>query len=462
MNTKKVNIKIFSDSEDITAINTGLRQIELESIPIAFTNPNSFAPEDDTILILQVDSLASGILAEVQRYRRELKNKIIVVIRNNNALLVSTIAKMNLTDIFVFPYEIVKFTNYIKEIIENGLYRTTEVSSEDVISDRYNLTNIVGTSPKFAHTIDLAKKVAKQSSSNILLLGDTGTGKGLFARAIHNYGTANKEPFVDVVCTAIPENLLESELFGYEAGAFTSARTRKLGLFEIAANGTLFLDEIGDMSLNLQAKILRAIEKKVIKRLGGVNDIPINARIISATNKNIDEMVEEGTFRRDLFHGLNVVTIALPPLKDRSEDIISLADFFIDGFNKQFNKSVKKIGKELKYFFLGYPWPGNVRELKNIIERAVLLSENGELNLGDFSNLINSVPATIQTGIGNSDVPENVIRLDLNYGTTDLKKLTKHYAVQVLDKVGGNKSQASKLLGISRPKLDTLVNKKIK
>lgn len=462
MSIKKVNIKIFSDNEDITSINAGLRQIELESIPIAFTNPNTFAPEDDTILILQVDSLASGILAEVAKSKRDIKNKIIVVIRNNNALLVSTIAKMGLQDIFVFPYEIVKFTNYIKEIISNGLYRTTNLSPDELINDRYNLTSIVGSSPKFSRTIDLAKRVSMQSSSNILLLGETGTGKGLFARAIHNYGAESKEPFVDIVCTAIPENLLESELFGYEAGAFTSARTRKLGLFEIAGTGTLFLDEIGDMSLNLQAKILRAIEKKVIKRLGGVNDIPINARIISATNKNIEDMVEEGSFRRDLFHRLNVVTIELPPLKERSEDIISLADHFIDEFNTQFNKSVKKIGKELKYFFLGYPWPGNVRELKNIIERAVLLSDNGELNLNDFSSLINSVPAAIQSNLNSDTVPENVIRLDLNYGTTDLKKLTKYYTVQVLEKVGGNKSQASKLLGISRPKLDTLVNKKNK
>jgi two-component system response regulator AtoC len=460
MSIKKVNIKIFSDSEDIGSINSGLRQIELESIPIAFTNPKSFAPEDDTILVLQIDSLASGLLAEVAKTKRDIKNKIVIVIRNNNALLVSTIAKMGLQDIFVFPYEMIKFTSYIKEVIANGLYKTTESLDDEEVSKRYNLEYIIGSSPKFSRTIDLAKKVSKQSSSNILLLGETGTGKGLFARAIHNHGTDNKEPFVDVVCTAIPENLLESELFGYEAGAFTSARTRKLGLFEIAANGTLFLDEIGDMSLNLQAKILRAIEKKVIKRLGGVNDIPINARIISATNRSIEQMVEDGSFRRDLYHRLNVVTIELPPLKERSEDIIHLADYFIDEFNLQFNKSVKKIGKELKYFFLRYPWPGNVRELKNIIERAILLSENGELNLDDFSTLINSVPATLQLNSNLDEMPENVIRLDLNYGTTDLKKLNKHYAIQVLEKVGGNKSQASKLLGISRPKLDTLVAKK--
>lgn len=460
MSSNKVNIKIYSDSDDISSINAGLRQIELESIPIAFTNPKTFAPEDDTILVLQIDSLASGLLSEVAQIKKDIRNKIIIVIRNNNALLVSTIAKMGLQDIFVFPYEMVKFTSYIKEIIANGLYRTTDLNQQQDVNKRYNLTNIVGSSPKFARTIELAKKVSEQSASNILLLGETGTGKGLFARAIHNFGKNRKDPFVDIICTAIPENLLESELFGYEAGAFTSARTRKLGLFEIAENGTLFLDEIGDMSLNLQAKLLRAIEKKVIKRLGGINDIPINARIISATNKNIEQLIEEGSFRRDLYHRLNVVTIELPPLKDRLDDIITLADHFIGDFNLLFNKSVKKIGKELKYFFLGYPWPGNVRELKNLIERSVLLSENGELNLSDFSSLIDSVPAIIQSDSHDEKIPENVIRLNLNYGTTDMKKLARHYAIQVLEKVGGNKTQASKLLGISRPKLDTLVTKK--
>lgn len=214
------------------------------------------------------------------------------------------------------------------------------------------------------------------------------------------------------------------------------------------------------MSLNLQSKLLRAIEKKVIKRLGGVTDIPINARIISATNKNIEQMVAEGSFRRDLYHRLNVVTIELPPLRDRGEDIITLADFFISEFNKNFNKSVKKIGRELKFFFLGYPWPGNVRELKNVIERAVLLSDNGDLRLNDFSNLRHSVPAVTFNVEPDKQLPDNIIRLDLNFGTTDLKKLTKFYAKQVLDRVGGNKSQASKLLGISRPKLDSLISKK--
>lgn len=459
MNSKEVKIKIYSDTEDISPINSGLRQIELESVPIAYTSPKSFYPEEDTIIIMQIDSLDSKLLQEISSQRKNISNKIIIIIRSNNALLVSSIVKMGFTDIFVFPYELVKFTIYIKDIIANGLYKTTSFKNNENVSDRYDLTSIIGSSPKFNKTVELAKKVSDQSSSNILLLGETGTGKGLFARAIHNYGKYRNEPFVDIVCTAIPENLLESELFGYEAGAFTSARTKKPGLFELAGEGTLFLDEIGDMSYGLQAKLLRAIEKKVIKRLGGVVDISVNARIISATNRNIEKMVEDGLFRRDLFHRLNVVTIDIPPLREREEDVIYLANHFIDQFNKDFSKSVKKITRELKYFFLGYPWPGNVRELKNAIERAVLLSENGDLSLSDFTNLINAVPVVANNLIGD-EIPSNIVRMDLNYATTNLRKLSKHYAGLVLEKVGGNKSQAAKLLGISRPKLDTLLSKK--
>jgi two-component system response regulator AtoC len=459
MSIKKVKIKIYSDSDDVSSINSGLRQIELESVPIAFTSAKTFVPEEDTIIILQIDSLDSKLLSEIAPLKKDIPNKFIVVVKGNNSLLISSIVKMGFYDIFVFPYELVKFSSFVKEIISNGLYKTS-TQNEDELHSQYDLSLIIGNSPIFKRTIELAKKVAQQSSSNILLLGETGAGKGLFAKAIHNYSHSRDESFVDIVCTAIPENLLESELFGYEAGAFTSARTRKLGLFELAGKGTLFLDEIGDMSFGLQAKLLRAIEKKVIKRLGGVVDIPVEAKIISATNKNIAQMVEDGFFRRDLFHRLNVVTIEIPPLRDRGEDIILLANHFIENFNKDFNKTVKKISKELTHFFLGYPWPGNVRELKNAMERSILLSETGELNLKDFSALINTVPVNTIQYDSQSEIPNNIIRMDLNYGTTDLKKLSKYYATQILQKVGGNKSQAAKLLGVSRPKLDSLLSKK--
>ena len=305
--------------------------------------------------------------------------------------------------------------------------------------------------------LNLANKVSEKSSANVLILGDTGTGKGLFARAIHNNGKTRAFPFIDIVCTAIPENLLESELFGYEAGAFTDARTRKIGLFELADKGTLFLDEIGDLSINIQTKLLRAIEKKVIKRLGGVADIPINARIISATNRDLDSMVEDNLFRRDLFHRLNVVSIEVPLLREREDDIVILANHFIKEFNFQFEKSVKKIDKDLQHFLKGYSWPGNVRELRNAIERAVLLSDSDKISIDDFSNLIRTTQIEFQDNISSEKIPNNVVRMDINYGTTGLRKLEKHYAREVLKRLNGNKTQAARLLGISRPKLDTLL-----
>ena len=228
-------------------------------------------------------------------------------------------------------------------------------------------------------------------------------------------------------------------------------------MFELAGKGTLFLDEIGDLSLNIQTKLLRAIEKKVIKRLGGVTDIPINARIISATNRNLEEMVEKKSFRRDLYHRLNVVSIEIPPLRERGEDIILLANHFIADFNKQFDKSTKKLDKDVQHFMLGYPWPGNVRELRNAIERAILLSDDAKLQLKDFSNLIKNVAIDSSEVLETMNVPTHIIRMEVNYGSTDLKKVEKHYAHEVLMKLGGNKTQTARILGISRPKLDTLL-----
>jgi transcriptional regulator with PAS, ATPase and Fis domain len=365
--------------------------------------------------------------------------------------------KQDFFDIFVFPYEVLKFTSFLSEVISNKSYITETDHVGTFGMSRHGIKSILGESEKLLRAVDLASKVSEKSNSNVLILGETGTGKGLFARAIHNNGPANQFPFIDIVCTAIPESLLESELFGYEAGAFTSARTRKVGLFELADRGTLFLDEIGDLSNNIQSKLLRAIEKKVIKRLGGIVDIPINARIISATNRDLETMVERNLFRRDLFHRLNVVSIEIPSLRERGEDVVLMANHFIEEFNKQFNKSVKRLEKDVQHLLMGYPWPGNVRELRNAIERAVLLSEDKKLQLIDFANLINNVPLTVQDGITLVDIPSNIIRLDVNYGMTNLRKLDKQYAKEVLAKLGGNKTQTAKLLGISRPKLDTLL-----
>ena len=457
MDEVPVNIKVFSDSSDVVSITSALKQLSLKGIPINFTFPENFMPEDNDIIVLQLESMESLKLKEVITIRNKINNKILIIIRNADALFVTSLLKFGFYNIFVFPYEVLKFTALLAEIISNKTYITEGNRLGTFGVNRQGINSIIGESESLLRVLNLANKVSEKSSANILILGDTGTGKGLFARAIHNNGKTRAFPFIDIVCTAIPENLLESELFGYEAGAFTDARTRKIGLFELADKGTLFLDEIGDLSINIQTKLLRAIEKKVIKRLGGVADIPINARIISATNRDLDSMVEDNLFRRDLFHRLNVVSIEVPLLREREDDIVILANHFIKEFNIQFEKSVKKIDKDLQHFLMGYSWPGNVRELRNAIERAVLLSDSDKISIDDFSNLIRTTQIEFQDNISSEKVPNNVVRMDINYGTTGLRKLEKHYAREVLKRLNGNKTQAARLLGISRPKLDTLL-----
>ena len=452
-----VNIKIFSDSSDVVSITSALKQLSLKGIPINYSLPTAFSPEDNDIIVLQLESMESALLKDLLSVKNKIANKILIIIRNADALFVTSLLKYGFYNIFVFPYEVLKFTSLLAEIITNRAYITESNRSGTFGVNRQGIKSIVGESDSLMRIINLAMKVSEKSNANVLILGETGTGKGLFARAIHNNGKSSAFPFIDIVCTAIPENLLESELFGYEAGAFTNARSRKVGLFELADKGTLFLDEIGDLSISIQTKLLRAIEKKVIKRLGGVVDIPINARIISATNRDLDSMVEENLFRRDLYHRLNVVSIEIPPLRERGDDVVILANHFINEFNIQFDKSVKKIDKDLQHFLKGYSWPGNVRELRNTIERAVLLSDIGKISIKDFSNLIRTTQIDFQENEDGECVPNNVIRMDINYGTTELRKLEKHYAREVLKRLDGNKTQASRLLGISRPKLDTLL-----
>jgi len=457
MDEVPVIIKIFPDSSDVVSITSALKQLSLKGIAINFTFPETFIPEDNDIIVLQLESMESLKLKDVIAVRNKINNKILIIIRNADALFVSSLLKFGFYNIFVFPYEVLKFTSLLAEIISNKTYITEGNRLGTFGVNRQGINSIIGESESLLRVLNLANKVSEKSSANVLILGETGTGKGLFARAIHNNGKTRAFPFIDIVCTAIPENLLESELFGYEAGAFTDARTRKIGLFELADKGTLFLDEIGDLSINIQTKLLRAIEKKVIKRLGGVADIPINARIISATNRDLDSMVEDNLFRRDLFHRLNVVSIEVPPLHEREDDIVILANHFINEFNIQFEKSIKKIDKDLQHFLKGYPWPGNVRELRNAIERAVLLSDSSKINIDDFSNLIRTVQIDFQDSITSEKIPNNIVRMDINYGTTGLRKLEKHYAREVLKRLNGNKTQAARLLGISRPKLDTLL-----
>src|SRR6202008_2310340 len=230
-------------------------------------------------------------------------------------------------------------------------------------------------SPKSAELMSFVQKVAASEANTILIQGESGTGKDLIAKAIHYESVRQEKPFVAINCSAIPETLMEAELFGHERGAFTDAKTMKKGLFEMADGGTLFLDEIGELSPLLQAKLLRVLEDQVIRRVGGVRDMQVDVRVIAASNRDLERAVRDSQFRQDLYYRLAIIAIFIPPLRERKEDILPLVDAFLDRYNRRFKKSVRGISEETRKLLLNHSWPGNVRELKNTIERAMILED---------------------------------------------------------------------------------------
>jgi transcriptional regulator with GAF, ATPase, and Fis domain len=312
--------------------------------------------------------------------------------------------------------------------------------------------NMLGTSKKMVGIFHVVEEVAKHDT-NVLIQGESGTGKELVARAIHRRSTRSAKRFVDVNCAAIPGTLLESELFGYEAGAFTDAKRRKLGLLEYASGGTLFLDEIGEMSLPLQAKFLRMLEDGYIRRLGGTENIPVDVRFIFATNKDLSKMIGDNSFREDLYYRVSVVPIQLPPLRERHDDLILLARFYVEEFNRKFNKKVKGFSKEAEEILKQYSWPGNVRELKNIVERIMILR-----NVGAYITAEN-IPAEIKPASAPAAVRQeeawmsllSAQGMDYKEATEELsKKIREKILSRALELSAGNKSRAAKLLRVSR------------
>ncbi len=452
-----IKIKLYSDFEDITSISGAVKQIQLSYPSLEFQCLSDLKIEEDDIIIIQIKTVDSEYFNAVLDERDGIPNKLIFVLPENDAVLVSTVAKLGFSEIFVLPYELFKFVNYIKEVIENNAYVTSSIPTEVFAESINSFDTFLGDYSEIKKLKSISKKLAERNDINILITGETGTGKGLLAKAIHKYSKTKDAPFVEIMCMAVPESLIESELFGYEPGAFTNARTRKHGLFELAENGTIFLDEIGELNHSIQIKLLRTLEKKIVRRLGGTTDIPLNAKIISATSHNLQSMVEEGSFRNDLFHRLYVVSLDIPPLRERGDDIMLLVMHFINQYNLQFGKNVQSIEPALKRFFLEYEWPGNVRELKNSIERAVLLGDGKKLKLSQFSFLVQKVeyPSSIKTRL-----PATNLHLEADYKKINLRTLSGMYASTVLKKVGNNKSKTAKLLGISRPKLDSLLEEK--
>jgi len=324
----------------------------------------------------------------------------------------------------------------IEKLVEHQRLIEENISLHQKLEDRYRFENIVAKSRKMQQVIEVVKVVAK-SNATVLITGDSGTGKELVARAIHSQSYRKDRPFVAVSCAALPESLLESELFGHEKGAFTGAYAQRRGKFEVANRGTLFLDEIGEMSANIQVHLLRVLEEKEFTRVGGNDLIKVDVRVISATNKDMKKAVTSGQFREDLYYRLNVVTIELPPLREREEDIPLLAQHFLKKFAVENQKDITGFSPEATDFLLKYEWPGNVRELENAIERAVILAKNSYIKVADLPS-------------------ENLLPTHSTIPRGSLREVEGERILTVLGETGGNYSEAARILGISRV---TLYNK---
>jgi len=375
---------------------------------------------------------------ELLKRAKEISPGIEVIIITAYGSIPTAIAAMKegAYDYIEKPFRPEKAELLVEKLVEHQRLLEENISLHRKLEERYRFENIITKSSKMQQVIELIKVVAK-SNATALIIGETGTGKELVARAIHSQSYRKDKPFVAVSCAALPESLLESELFGHEKGAFTGAYTQRKGKFEIANKGTLFLDEIGEMSANIQVHLLRVLEEKEFTRVGGNELIKVDVRVVSATNRDLKEAVANGQFREDLYYRLNVVTIELPPLRERREDIPLLAEHFLKKLALENQKKVAGFSPEATEFLLRYDWPGNVRELENAIERAVILAK---------SSLIES-----------ADLPHQ--SLSLAYSALpgkNLKEMEKNHIWGVLSETRGNYSEAARILGITRM---TLYNK---
>jgi two-component system response regulator AtoC len=333
------------------------------------------------------------------------------------------------------PFNLDEVVLLVEKALETSRLRREVRTLRSSQSREYGFDAIIGNSPAMQQIKGLLARVAASPASTVLLTGETGTGKDLAAKAVHYNSDRASRSFVNITCSALPEQLLESELFGHERGAFTDARQQKRGLFETADGGTVFLDEIGEMTATLQAKLLRFLEEKAFKRVGGLTDVKVDVRVVAATNRNLEDEVKAGKFREDLFYRLQVMPIPLPPVRERKGDVALLAAYYIERFNREFKKRVRGLSPAATQLLEGYQWPGNVRELRNAIERAMLLIDRDHLEPSDFTTLTRSVEPT---------------QFRLPPGGVNLEDVERQLLTQAMERAGGNQSQAAQLLGLNR------------
>jgi DNA-binding NtrC family response regulator len=368
--------------------------------------------------------------------------------------------KLGAYDFIGKPLDFEELNVTIKNALETTRLRTEVQNLRGEVRRRAGYHEVIGTSAKMTELMNFVRKVAASEATTILIQGESGTGKDLIAKAIHYESSRGEKPFVAINCSAIPETLMEAELFGHERGAFTDAKQMKKGLFEMADGGTLFLDEIGELSPLLQAKLLRVLEDQVIRRVGGVRDMQVDVRVIAASNRDLEKAVRESQFRQDLYYRLAIIAIFIPPLRERKEDILPLVEFFIERYNSKFKKGVRGITDETRRLLSSHNWPGNVRELKNSIERAMILEDETLLRpvylpfsvaeSGGRTAFERTAPADSGQQLANG---RTLPRLYIPEGGTSLEEVERAMVELAMRQANSNQTQAARLLDISRDAL---------